>query len=145
MDDILADKWIAALRSGKYTQTTNALRADDRFCCLGVLCDISNKGKWSTDRGRDYSAFVFENETCIRKDLEGMHAAVGLNSDSGDIPLWRNMRRCMGDVLAPKDSKDRALEEHDEHSVAICLAELNDSGFSFNQIADVIDYFRKDL
>lgn len=34
-------KWVAALRSGEYEQGKGALRtANDKFCCLGVLCDI---------------------------------------------------------------------------------------------------------
>lgn len=33
---------IAALRSGKYKQGTGRLRQDDRYCCLGVACDIAN-------------------------------------------------------------------------------------------------------
>lgn len=32
--------WIAALRSGKYRQTKGELRTGDRFCCLGVLCNL---------------------------------------------------------------------------------------------------------
>lgn len=41
--------WISALRSGEYQQGVGALRqkADpeqpDRFCCLGVLCDLAVK------------------------------------------------------------------------------------------------------
>jgi hypothetical protein len=41
-------KWIKALRSGKYEQTTGRLRLNEsnEFCCLGVACDISGLGKW---------------------------------------------------------------------------------------------------
>lgn len=46
-----AKLWTTALRSGKYEQGREALRRDgDRFCCLGVLCDVfhktTGKGKW---------------------------------------------------------------------------------------------------
>jgi regulator of RNase E activity RraB len=36
-------KWVAALRSGEYTQGRDCLyNADNgKFCCLGVLCDIA--------------------------------------------------------------------------------------------------------
>lgn len=40
------EKWVAALRSGKYEQGKAALKTGDRFCCLGVLCDISQVGKF---------------------------------------------------------------------------------------------------
>ena len=35
----LFDRWIAALKSGKYKQTVNVLRDENGFCCLGVLAD----------------------------------------------------------------------------------------------------------
>ena len=47
MEKALKEKWIEALRSGKYKQGRDVLRSsDDRFCCLGVLCDISGQGQW---------------------------------------------------------------------------------------------------
>lgn len=33
-------KWIEALRSGNYKQGKFALKRDNRYCCLGVLCNI---------------------------------------------------------------------------------------------------------
>lgn len=32
--------WIAALRSGKYTQAKGRLEENGKFCCLGVACDL---------------------------------------------------------------------------------------------------------
>lgn len=46
------DQWVAALRSGRYTQTTGYLYksegGDPGFCCLGVLCDSQRPldGAW---------------------------------------------------------------------------------------------------
>lgn len=44
-------KWLAALRSGEYAQGRSALRVNDTFCCLGVLCDVVHKetglGEWT--------------------------------------------------------------------------------------------------
>lgn len=46
----IAEKWTKALRSGKYKQGTGELRAyitdEVQFCCLGVLCEISQQGQW---------------------------------------------------------------------------------------------------
>ena len=36
-----AKAWVKALRSGKYEQGTLALRIGDRYCCLGVACDLA--------------------------------------------------------------------------------------------------------
>ena len=47
-------KWLAALRSGKYQQSTQVLRGAEGFCCLGVLCDVIDPTRWSGqvyDRG----------------------------------------------------------------------------------------------
>jgi len=45
-----ADELVAALRSGKYTQTNGQLRDGDAFCCLGVACDISKLGEWNGNK-----------------------------------------------------------------------------------------------
>ena len=42
----LKQKWIEALRSGKYAQSQLALKNADGYCCLGVLCDIAGVGTW---------------------------------------------------------------------------------------------------
>lgn len=41
-------KWLAALRGGKYSQAHGRLRddGDNTMCCLGVLCDVIDHGKW---------------------------------------------------------------------------------------------------
>lgn len=33
--------WVAALRSGEFTQVTGTLRDEDKFCCLGVACEVA--------------------------------------------------------------------------------------------------------
>ena len=35
-----AEQWIAALRSGKYEQMIGALNKGDKFCALGVACQL---------------------------------------------------------------------------------------------------------
>lgn len=50
MKKALKSKWVAALRSGKYKQTTSVLkhvseRDNLSYCCLGVLCEISPRVK----------------------------------------------------------------------------------------------------
>jgi len=44
-------KWIKALKSGRYKQTTGTLNDKDGYCCLGVACKIlipKNKWKYQT-------------------------------------------------------------------------------------------------
>ncbi len=51
MNTEIKQKWINALKSKEYQQGYEALRRDDKYCCLGVLCDIyvneTNDAKWS--------------------------------------------------------------------------------------------------
>lgn len=50
-----ADKWIAALRSGKYKQGKHTLCTVEgktaKYCCLGVLCHILNTPYKKEDTG----------------------------------------------------------------------------------------------
>jgi len=39
-------KWLEALRNGKYKQGKEALRIKDKYCCLGVLCEIAKNSKY---------------------------------------------------------------------------------------------------
>jgi hypothetical protein len=40
MNPEVKQKWIDALRSGKYEQGSEKLRSVSGYCCLGVLCDL---------------------------------------------------------------------------------------------------------
>lgn len=53
-------RWVKALRSGKYTQERGYLRIGRGYCCLGVLCDIQNKGKWSLSSDQFEEVPVYE-------------------------------------------------------------------------------------
>lgn len=50
MNKEVKEKWLAALRSGSYKQGRGVLREQcqdgDKFCCLGVLCDIVAPEGW---------------------------------------------------------------------------------------------------
>jgi len=49
----IAERWITALRSGNYKQGIGMLRSfDDRYCCLGVLCDL-----YLTEQGKTWDKF----------------------------------------------------------------------------------------
>lgn len=45
----IAMKWAETLKSGEYKQGTGVIKKGNKFCCLGVLCDLASKegiGKW---------------------------------------------------------------------------------------------------
>lgn len=55
MIKIIRDKWLEALRSGKFLQGTHQLKTEDgleiRYCCLGVLRHVVNP---NDNRGGSY-------------------------------------------------------------------------------------------
>lgn len=106
----VADKWIEALRSGKYKQGTGSLKTiHDEFCCLGVLCDISNNGEFIgfiyKDKGGNDS-YNFNNKTLspLMRDWSGIKHPEGFLIQKGTY-----------------------------------LSVLNDNGTSFSEIADIIE------
>ena len=104
-------KWVAALRSGKYEQATQALHpAKKEFCCLGVACNISQLGHWV--EGHEAYDYVIDDvpENAILPDEVANWLGVGIS----------------------------ASLKHD-YNVYDSLLEMNDKGISFGEIADVIE------
>ena len=116
----IADRWIAALRSGKYKQTRRQLREtkasanEFSFCCLGVLCDLHSKetGTQWDDEANEY-----------------LGADLGLPEE---VMVWAGTPN-EGVLATPV-----AGAKH--------LASLNDINmFTFAQIADVIEAQKETL
>lgn len=104
--------WIKALRSGKYEQGKGALRVNDAFCCLGVLCDLhahAFKKRWKKDSADgDYS---YDGDDSVLPKSVQQWAGI---DDADPVLLGRGA------------NKQRA-------------AELNDSGRPFDYIAERIE------
>jgi hypothetical protein len=48
MNPEIKQKWVDALRSGKYKQGIEELKdSEGRYCCLGVLCVVTKQKKWA--------------------------------------------------------------------------------------------------
>jgi hypothetical protein len=62
------DQWVTALRSGEYEQGRSYLRSkdpnggNDKFCCLGVLCDLAVKAGVTEARDNGYGSVVYGGE-----------------------------------------------------------------------------------
>ena len=101
MNPTIKAKWLKALRSGDYKQTTGALYADGGYCCLGVLCDVL-----------------------------GAIPAAAKKDD-----FWGNFA-----ILPANVAKRAGISENPVPSgYTDSLADLNDSGSSFEDIADIIE------
>lgn len=75
-------KWCEALRSGKYEQGTGYLRANDKFCCLGVLCDVIDPLEWRFEDNSPCRYGTYEGDSMC---LSGaMLNSVGLSAKEQD-------------------------------------------------------------
>lgn len=123
-------EWVAALRSGSYQQgrerlhyVKNSDEPEHKFCCLGVLSKISGAEQC---RVTSDGAFAYGEER--NATFEPLEARQWLGLSDGDtlyIPC---------SLLDGRDSDPKAL-------LTKPLFELNDSGFTFDQIADLIQRF----
>jgi hypothetical protein len=76
MKSEIRQRWLEALRSGKYDQGKSWLRQGDSFCCLGVLCDLVDPTGWRP--GALVYSYSVADHTSI---LPGMtKVATGLDS-----------------------------------------------------------------
>lgn len=111
MNGEIKAKWLAALRSGKYEQGEGALFNNNKFCCLGVLCEIHSD----------------EVEDLWEVDQDGVNT---YDSDSGLLPAvvmeWAGLT-----------SKDPRVQVSEDKEVTVSY--LNDEGHSFKYIADIIE------
>ena len=138
MDDVMSSSepnkerlrlWVEALRSGKYKQADRQLKRGDTFCCLGVACDISGIGKWDGDEYLlpDGYAAEFSLPSAVTEWLGFAED----RSDDNEVEI--------GEITDPILNPYRELIAHKSASPTITLAGLNDSGLTFNEIADVIE------
>jgi hypothetical protein len=107
-------KWIAALRSGEYARGNGALcqegKSFDKFCCLGIACNILAPGKWEEDSSTKLSIdgeTEFPPPSIIEKMFQS-HATKFMHHQAIDIAMYE-------------------------------LADKNDNGWSFNRIATWIE------
>lgn len=114
MNKAIKSKWVKALRSGKYKQARNALNIDNKFCCLGVLCDLhraeTKKGEWKKCTV-DHNRYNYITGKSKRDDLLGR-----------PVMKWARLSKQFGISHKGKD-----------------LTDYNDMGTSFADIADIIE------
>lgn len=85
MNKIIKERWISALNSGEYKQGKGVLRsADNRYCCLGVLCDIYSK-EHNVEWEQDGNYEILDNGYLLPKEVvlwSEMNTDVGAYDDS---------------------------------------------------------------
>lgn len=135
--------WLTALRSGEYEQGIGKLVSvsrlgNKRYCCLGVLCDIQEKAGYPGLRFSNGAVghsppgwFLNESfETAILPVV--MAEDLGLDFSNPTIPVTPELR------ADPRLHTFRS-QQSQQYSLRLNLAALNDHGFSFLEIADIIE------
>lgn len=122
MDATVKGKWVKALRSGKYAQGRYALNTDGKFCCLGVLCEIAR-----ADEG-------------LRLEVKNINEIVIYGDESSFLPRqvaeWAGIDSS-GSI--PDNFPVEFVNGKGHRDTAYSLMALNDSGATFEDIADIIE------
>lgn len=105
-------RWLKALRSGKYQQGKGELRSrDNKFCCLGVLCDL-----YAEDHGIEWDTlpggfFTFMDHTGLLPR---------------EVKNWAGFKFPDGGGLVIGTIRNTIVEH-------------NDAGVPFSELADLIE------
>lgn len=126
-------EWLRLLRSGEYPQghgtLCRLLDGNVEFCCAGVLCEVAKK-----------AGIVRSEEIGTRTRYHdasnlGDHSTVLLPRRVRD---WANLDSMYINVPMRPEYSER-LSAHYKDAVVVGLVELNDNGFTFAEIADIIE------
>jgi len=130
MREDIATKWVAALRSGEYQQERGFLQTEHGHCCLGVLCDLhlreTGDGEW-----RPPGSGAWLHAQCYRDGL----GIDGEYTPPRGVMLWADL----------EEDPCLRVEKPGGDVSADGIVNLNDHGYSFAQLADLIEEQWKDL
>lgn len=113
--NMLARKWVDALRSGEYEQGQYCLRDEfNCFCCLGVAADVLGYDMW-----------VFAGDIYVDKF-------------GNAVKGWGLMSSGQTEIL-PEDFWKELTDGAYEGFTQTLLADMNDAGKSFITLADEIE------
>ena len=109
-------KWVIALRSGEYSQTTGTLEDDSGHCCLGVACDI----------------FIPDGMKTLHTNTGLMIG--GMPENQAASPEWLSQTKRILETYIPALNDDGVViisdtEPHEQHE-----------RFTFDEIADLLEY-----
>jgi hypothetical protein len=114
MNPEIKKRWVEALRSGKYKQGKHSLARGENFCCLGVLCELATK------------------EGVVKRERLG-NGFIYYNSCHSHLPwpvcTWGELQEVNPSIPASSQTTKTTLSE------------LNDTGSTFSEIADLIEKY----
>lgn len=121
MNSLVKERWLEALRSGKYKQAQNLLKHTDKnnenpeFCCLGVLCELAVE-----------SNIISPSEMNIDEEWAYMGHS---DLTPPEVSDWAGFSDSNPEVAIDDDLR-----------YTLCLSDLNDTyAYDFEKIADIIE------
>lgn len=147
MNPVVKALWVEALRSGEFTQGAGSLAAYDEaerleHCCLGVLCELAKREGVNVDRVEPVPLattsveglpIAFDHSTSLLPRV--VRDWAGLSTDDGQLLEETRLVDDDGNLV------DHDNQEVTEYSYSATLAELNDEGHNFAEIADIIEKY----
>lgn len=150
--------WLKALRSGEFAQGKRVLIARDdegltRYCCLGVACILAmNAGVEGLELQFSYA----DDEIDVDEDVEELgirgNTTIGVFVSQVEVPYADGTIRTLDNrdaELLPEpvrkwlgvldNNPDTEVLDPTSHVRRMNLAQLNDAGRTFAEIADIIE------
>lgn len=130
MNQEIKTKWLHALTSGEYQQGTMNLKYEARtpddtmqtqHCCLGVLCEL-----YAAANPEIAGWEKFEHQNRYTFNL-GTERKTGLPPQA--VLDWAELPHSINDTINVRDS----------HGNPAMIHRLNDDGYTFKQIAEIIE------
>lgn len=119
------DLWVAALKSGEFKQIKGKLHDGKGYCALGVLAALAlNEGVCTFGPGNTFDGRTETISYNIRKWAE-----IDFNDDNEELKLSKSA----GKITFVHNGKRTSV------------ADLNDSGLSFKDIAEIIESVWREL
>lgn len=88
-------KWLEALRSGKYEQTQGCLtNGNETFCCLGVLCDVTDPKAWGA-HDEWYYGTGEDKDSEVGNLPFGFRIAIGMSDEAERRLVLMNDSDCL--------------------------------------------------
>lgn len=123
-------RWIEALRSGEYQQCQKGLKmvnGNPTYCCLGVLTEIVAAEldlKWTVLANGEFHGIELKEAIEDSWLVKAVMDHCGLDQTDPTVHIKVDHKRLS---VAPEDK------------INVTLSVLNDQGYSFDEIADIIE------
>jgi hypothetical protein len=139
MNEDVRRQWLAALRSGEFTQGKNTLtkiqsEGPDTYCCLGVLCALAERAGVTGSRVISLRSWDPESDSYCTEQVRQYVPADYPTADRATGVQY--LPEPVAEWLGTGTSKPKVMYK----GCAVSLTDLNDAhNLTFAQIADLIE------